>query len=608
MAMSEFTDDRIPARTVAFSRLTIEVAFYVVLALVGLFVRWLVLGDAPLSSDEARQALASWNFFNGKPDAFTGSPLLFTGNAILFALLGANDTLARLLPALFGSALVLLPALLRRELGRVGALVTSALFVFSSSLVFFSRNLDGAMIAVTCALAALAFGWRYLTDGAARDSNLAAMFSALAVLSAREVWTIALAVAFFLLISRFAFPSSVFSVGNQQSKIENIVLSGAKDRRSAIVLFAVFFLAIATTFTLRRDGIGATFDLFGAWLEGLQPSSAFYDPLRLLVIYDPIPLFLGVVALIQLGLSEIDERARTFFNALTFWIIVAFILYSVGADKNPARVVVLVVPLTMLAGWYLGTWLERAAQETDARFFLSQEFPVCVFVCVIGAFLYLVLAEFATRGTLATTAVIARIFGWERPPDATLDLQIISVLIVTALAAIAFLIVATVGWRRAPTLALALLLTALVVWTIRQTAMLNYADALNAREYLVARAASSNARDLARDLRDISRWRANDSTTLNVVADESLSPIVAWTLRDFRAVRFAARPSVTQDTQVLLLPSRAPAPSSGWMGQTYTLETQRAAGASLGLLRWWLFRDVGVLESGDVTLWMQQPE
>jgi hypothetical protein len=179
---------------------------------------------------------------------------------------------------------------------------------------------------------------------------------------------------------------------------------------------------------------------------------------------------------------------------------------------------------------------------------------------------------------------------------------------VLAFAAVTFLIVATVGRQRAPTLALALILAACAVWTLRQTAMLNYADALNAHEYLVARAASASVRDLERDLRDISRWRANDSYTLNVVADESLSPLVAWTLRDFRNARFAARPLVTQDVQVLLLSARAPAPASGWMGQTYSLETQRAAGASTGLLRWLLFRDAGVVESVDVTLWMKQPE
>jgi uncharacterized protein (TIGR03663 family) len=598
MAMLEFMGDK-TTRTAAFPRVTIEVALYVALALFALFARLLVLGDAPLSSDEARQALASWNFFNGKPDAFMGSPLLFTGNAILFALFGANDTLARLLPALFGSALVVLPALLRRELGRVGALATSALFVFSPSLVFFSRNLDGAMIAVTCALAALAFGWRYLADGAARDLNLAAVFAALAFVSVREVWTIALAIALFLLVSRFAFPSSVFSAKKSQYPISNL---------QSLVLFAIFFLAIATTFTLRRDGIGAAFDLFGAWLAGLQPGSAFYDPLRLLVIYDPIPLFFGVVALIQLGMTEIGKRARTFFNALTLWIIVAFVLYSIGADKDPARVVVLVVPLTMLAGWYIGAWLERAIRETDTEFFVTQEVPVFTFACIIGAFLYLVIAEFATRGTLATTAVIARMFGLEQSSDATLDLQIISVLIVIAFAAIAFLISATVGWRRAPMLVLALVLTMFAVWTLRQTAILNYADALNAREYLVARAATANARDLERDLRDISRWRADDSTSLNIVADDSLSPVIAWLLRDFRNARYAARPSVTQDVRVLLLPSRAPAPASGWMGQTYSLETQRGAGASSSLLRWLLFRDIGALESTDVTLWMPQPE
>ncbi len=598
MAMLEFTDDS-NARAIAFPRVTIEVALYVALALGGLFARLLVLGDAPLSSAEARQALAAWNFFNGRADAFTGSPLLFTGNALLFALFGANDALARLLPALFGSALVLLPALLRRELGRVGALVTSALFVFSPSLVFFSRNLDGAIIAVTSALAALAFGWRYLTDGTARDLNLAAIFAALALVSAREVWTIAFALALFVLVARFVFPSMLLSSRNTHH---------ATRRWYPAILFATFFLALATTFTLRRDGIGATFDLFGAWLAGLQPGAAFYDPLRLLVVYDPIPLFFGIVALIQLGVIAIGERERAFFNMLTFWTIVAFAAYSLGADKSPARVVVLVVPLTMLAGWYIGVWLERARRETDVEFFLSQELPVFIFACVIGAFLYLVIVEFATRGSLAATMAITRAFGLERLPDAALDLQIISVLMLIAMAAVGFLVVATVGWRRAPVFALALVLAGMAVWTWRQTAIVNYTDALNAREYLIARAAAANARDLERDLRDISRWRAGDSTTLSLVADETLNPIVAWTLRDFRNARFAARASVTQDPQAFLLPARAPAPASGWIRQTYTLENQRATGGTPSFLRWWLFRDVGALETDAVALWIRQPE
>lgn len=590
--MFESTDDR----TCATPRLTIEFVLYIALACAALFARVLALGDAPLTSDEARQAIASWNFINGKPDAFIGSPLLFTGNAILFALFGANDTLARLLPALWGSALILLPALVRRELGRVGALVSSTLLAFSPSLIFFSRTLDGAMIAVTCALAALAFAWRYFAERNARELSLAAIFAALALTAAREVWTIVLAVVLFVVLS-FRFQVS----GSRLTQY------ATRNTQHAILFFVLTFLLTATTFTLRREGIGAAFDLLSAWLAGLQPGPAFYDPLRLLLIYDPLVFFVGLLALVRLSFVTLDEHTRTFFNALTFWVIIAFGVYTLGGDKNPARVVVIVVPLVLIVGWFIGDWLERAARETDREFFIAQEIPVLIFALVIGAFLYLIIVELATRGTLAITIVLARMFGWERVVGGTLDWQIVFALVLIALAAIAFLIVATVGWQRARTLAFALMLIVLAVWTVRQTAMLNYDAMRNAREFLVARAAASNVRDLERDLRDISRWRANDSYTLYIVADEKLSPIVAWTVRDFRNAHFAARPVAAQ---VLLLPAPATAPSSDWMGQTYTLEMRRVSAPRTGLewLRWLLFRDVGVVERVSVELWMRQPE
>jgi uncharacterized protein (TIGR03663 family) len=569
-------------------------ALYVALVCFALFARVLGLGDAPLTSDEARQAIASWNFINGKADAFIGSPLLFTGNALLFLLFGANDTLARVLPALFGSALVLLPALVRRELGRVGALVASALLALAPSLIFFSRTLDGALIAVTCAFAALAFAWRYLTNHHARELNLAAIFAALALVSAREVWTIVLAVTFFV-------------VASLRFQVSGFKFHFSRNTQYALLLFTLTFALIATTFTLRREGIGAAFDLLGAWLAGLHPSAAFYDPLRLLVIYDPLVFFVGILALIRLSLVEMDERARAFFNALTFWVIIAFAVYTLGGDKNPARVVVIVVPLALLAGWFIGEWLERAARETDREFFIAQEIPVMIFALVIGAFLYLVVAELAMRGTLAITAVLARMFGWERVVGGALDWQVVFALVLIAVAAMAFLIVATVGWQRARTHALALVLIGLTVWTVRQTAMLNYDPMRNAREFLVARVAAANVRDLERDLRDISRWRANDSYTLHIVADEKLSPIVAWTVRDFRNARFAARPTAAQ---ALLLPAPAAAPAPDWMGQTYTLEMRRASAprTSWDWLHWLLFRDVGEVERVSVELWMRQPE
>ncbi len=143
MAMIEFTPDQIePAERaeILYPALTVEAALYIMLAIAAFFARFFLLGSVPLNADEARQALAAWNFSRGIPDAFTGSPFLFASNAVLFALFGATDAAARFFPALFGTALVLTPALLRDYIGRAGALIASALFVFSPSLVLFSRE------------------------------------------------------------------------------------------------------------------------------------------------------------------------------------------------------------------------------------------------------------------------------------------------------------------------------------------------------------------------------------------------------------------------------------------------------------------------------------
>jgi len=582
--------------SIPFPALTLEVTLYVALALAGLMVRLLALGDAPLAADEARQALASWNFVRGASDAFTGSPLLFAGNAIVFALFGATDAAARVLPALFGAALILLPALLRRELGRAGALSASALLAFSPSLIFFSRNLNGAIIAVTCALAALAFAWRSLTERAPRAAYFAAASAALALLAAREVWTVVLAIALFMLVAR-AVKWSDSQLGGDDSTAR---------LRDYVTVFVVVFLGIGTTFLLHREGIGAAFDLFGAWLDGLRPSAAVYDPLRLLVVYEPLLLFFGVAALIQVAFAAASgDRTRFPLAALASWVIVAFVLYSIGGDKQPARVVALVVPLALLAGWHIGDWLERAAQATEKEALLSQELPIFALAGALAAFVYLLLAEFVQRGSIVAVDALAAATGQRENSG-----FIIAFLIVGALAAVAFLTVTTVGWRRARDVALAIALAFLSLWTIRQAARLSFtsAGALNPQEYLVLRAAAPNARDLVRDLEGISRWRANDSRTLTIAADQALGPLVAWNLRDFRNARLTSRPTATEGTQALLLPSQAPAPASGWMSQTYRLETRRGTEPIPGLLRWLLFRDVGAVESVDAALWIPQPQ
>jgi uncharacterized protein (TIGR03663 family) len=599
--MSESTLDPTEPRDqaeIALPVITTEVALYTAFALLSFFFRFFLLGNLPLDPNEARQALASWNFVHGIPDAFTGSPLLFAGNVILFALFGATDAVARILPALFGVGLVLLPALMRQYLGRAGALIASALFVFSPSLVLFSRQVNGAEIAMTCALVALAFTWRYLPDRNSRDLYLAAASFALALLSAREVWTVVVAALVFLLLVRL--------------RREELPAFQVDARRVALV-FAVVFVGVSTAFLLHRDGIGAAFDLFGAWLDGLRPGASPFDPLRSLVLYEPVALFFGVVAVIDIAFSARESKIHeTPLVALAVWIAVAFVLYSIGGDKTPARMVVLVVPLTLVASWFIGAWLEQLAEAIrnapDAKqMLLTQEAPVLFIAGALAGFIYFVLAEFAQRGGVAFADALESNFGAAPNAVGGLNLAIIAALVVLAFLAVAFLGITTLGVTRARNLAVVFVLVLFCVGSFRQSVMLNFTYAPNVTEWLVPFAAAPSVRDLVSDVEDASRWRANDSHSIVIAIDDSLGAQVAWNLRDFRSARFVAHPAASADVQALLLPGEAPGPA-GWISQRYNLEFIRGDAPVPGLLRWLLFRDVRNVQTRDAVLWLLQPQ
>ncbi len=595
---------------------SMEAGLYAGLFFAALAVRLLYLGAAPLASDEAQQALASWRFVSGIPGSFTGSPLLFSGNSFLFALFGATGTNARLLPAFFGAALVLLPAVLRGELGRVGALVASALYAFSPSLVFFSRDLNGVIITATCALGALAFFWRYAVGRLARDLYIAVVFAALALISSQDVWTIVLASALCLVF--FTWRLRPYSTGNSSPDEDGNLSSGESFQRQAAaragLVFIVVLVGVATTFLLRRDGLGAAFDLFGAWVSGLQPGGSIFYPLRLLFVYEPVGFLIGAAALVDwVSRPGENEPPTPVFVALAFWAVVAFVLYSVGSDKDPSHIVTIVVPLTLFAGMYLGKRITLFAEEIQRKppalqSYLVQELPVYCFALALSIFLYLVLAEFATRGSVLAAELLAPLLGIAQGNISPgLNNLAVGAVILLVIGAIGVLTVSTVGWERGKGVGLALVLTLFAAWTIRQTSLVNFSEQLNVQEWLVQQATSPNVRDLVSDLEDISRWRADDSHTLTIVADDSLGPVVEWYLRSFVNARFEPRPTITPGVQALLLPANTPVNSSGLIHQDYHVETARGPGG-MSFLQWLLFRQGAGVEATDVVLWIPQPK
>lgn len=115
---------------------------FLIILLLSVITRLWGLGDRALHHDETLHAEYSYSLFAGLGfvhDPLLHGPFLYIMGALTYFFFGDNDATARLSPALFSIALGLTPYLLRRELGRTGAIVASAVMLFSPVFLYIGR-------------------------------------------------------------------------------------------------------------------------------------------------------------------------------------------------------------------------------------------------------------------------------------------------------------------------------------------------------------------------------------------------------------------------------------------------------------------------------------
>ena len=138
------------------------------LMFVGLVLRFWDLGYKALHHDESLHAFYAFRLYDGEGyehNAMMHGPLLFELNALAYLLFGANDLTARLVPALFGVAIIGMPFLLRHELGRAGAIAASVLLVVSPAFLYFSRFIRHDIYVDAFTLLLVIGVFRYLATG-----------------------------------------------------------------------------------------------------------------------------------------------------------------------------------------------------------------------------------------------------------------------------------------------------------------------------------------------------------------------------------------------------------------------------------------------------------
>ena len=137
---------------------TTEQLIYALVFVGALALRVSALGAQPLAPLEAASAWPAWlsaMAVSAPNPPQPVSALLGSAQFVLLWLGLASDASMRFLPALVGSALVILPWFWRPWLGRLASLLLAALLAVDPWLVTLSRTADGAIISAFFGLLAL---------------------------------------------------------------------------------------------------------------------------------------------------------------------------------------------------------------------------------------------------------------------------------------------------------------------------------------------------------------------------------------------------------------------------------------------------------------------
>jgi|GEM_PF-280261 predicted membrane-bound mannosyltransferase len=143
-------------------------AAYVVLFFAAAGMRFWDLGFRAVHHDESLHAYYSWNLFDGNGyihNPMMHGPFQMEATAGLFFIFGDSDYTSRLLYAIAGTALVLMPLLFRSRLGNWGALIISVMLAFSPAMLYYSRFARNDILMAVWALGIVIAMWRYLDEG-----------------------------------------------------------------------------------------------------------------------------------------------------------------------------------------------------------------------------------------------------------------------------------------------------------------------------------------------------------------------------------------------------------------------------------------------------------
>jgi uncharacterized protein (TIGR03663 family) len=299
--------------------------------------------------------------------------LTSTITSFFFGKEGLSTWSIRIVPALFGTAIVWLTLGLRRQLGIFGTFSATLLLVVSPGEVFFSRYFIHEILFVCLALAVVVTGIRFQETHESRYVTWIAVWLAF-LCATKETWVITVAVLSVALFLSTVIPVRQNSHGlarnsgsdkARRPELKRPFLRTPEDRelivRAVVVLCGIWVLLYSSFLANFPQGVYDSFATFNAWAK--TASDAYVSPwftyLKWLFQEESPSLILGAIG-VAMVLWRRDNRTRSF---LAFWVLGMAIAYSLVPYKTPWLSLNISLPLALLAGFCLNQFREFGLRQ-----------------------------------------------------------------------------------------------------------------------------------------------------------------------------------------------------------------------------------------------------
>ena len=288
---------------------------------------------------EAGWAYQAYQVAQAEPVQIGSQPAYVLLTSSIFFFFSSSEAFARLLPALIGSMVVVLPFALKEKIGKQAALIAAFGLALDPLMVAVSRQAGSPMLAVGFAALAVA-AWQLAKPAAV------GIFAALFLLSGQTAVVAILSVCLVLVLLL------VFGIK------PTLVFGEQADNRTVLIAGGLTLLLVGSLGMRYPSGLSAMLqavpDYFSGWMvaPGFWGQTPWLRAVLAFPIYQPLALLFGLIAIIQRKTWQQPTN-----RLLALVTIFLFALVISNPSRQISELTWVVVPIWLLAAQTLTGYL-----------------------------------------------------------------------------------------------------------------------------------------------------------------------------------------------------------------------------------------------------------